>query len=173
MLPACLSCTRTHPVRPSLQTTLTPADFAAAQVDFVPHSLRDVKLQKSEVAWHDIGGASSLLTTLMSARWRYHFGHCQLTCASCACFQVYGRRNESCARRSSGRPSTVPYSRSRLYGSAPGMLLYSLCPAHSNPDGKWAVYCYTDTLVAGRRSLRRQWRRNAGSTSSASRAQNC
>ncbi|KAI8995209.1 AAA-domain-containing protein [Trametes punicea] len=38
------------------QTTLTSADFAAAQVDFVPHSLRDVKLQKSDVAWHDIGG---------------------------------------------------------------------------------------------------------------------
>ncbi|KAI0363690.1 AAA-domain-containing protein [Pilatotrama ljubarskyi] len=37
-------------------TTLTPADFAAAQVDFVPHSLRDVKLQKTDVAWSDIGG---------------------------------------------------------------------------------------------------------------------
>ncbi|KAI0349828.1 AAA-domain-containing protein [Trametes cingulata] len=40
----------------SRPTTLTPADFAAAQVDFLPHSLRDVKLQKSEVAWSDIGG---------------------------------------------------------------------------------------------------------------------
>ena len=39
-----------------VQTTLTPADFSAAQVDFVPHSLRDVKLQKSEIAWADIGG---------------------------------------------------------------------------------------------------------------------
>ncbi|KAI0739475.1 AAA-domain-containing protein [Daedaleopsis nitida] len=38
------------------QTTLTPADFASAQVDFVPHSLRDVKLQKSDIAWADIGG---------------------------------------------------------------------------------------------------------------------
>ncbi|OJT04218.1 Peroxisome biosynthesis protein PAS1 [Trametes pubescens] len=38
------------------QTTLRSADFAAAQVDFVPHSLRDVKLQKSEVVWADIGG---------------------------------------------------------------------------------------------------------------------
>ena len=81
MLLACSSCTRTYPVRSSLQTTLIPADFAAAQVDFVPHSLRDVKLQKSEVAWHDIGGASSLLTTLMSAGRGYHFGHSQLTCA--------------------------------------------------------------------------------------------
>ena len=41
---------------PNLQTTLTPADFASAQVDFVPHSLRDVKLQKSDTAWADIGG---------------------------------------------------------------------------------------------------------------------
>ncbi|KAI0819707.1 AAA-domain-containing protein [Trametes gibbosa] len=40
----------------SPQTTLTPTDFATAQVDFVPHSLRDVKLQKSEVVWADIGG---------------------------------------------------------------------------------------------------------------------
>ncbi|KAH9929150.1 AAA-domain-containing protein [Fomitopsis serialis] len=37
-------------------TTLVPEDFATAQVDFVPHSLRDVKLQKSEVEWADIGG---------------------------------------------------------------------------------------------------------------------
>lgn len=33
-----------------------PDDFVAAQVDFVPLSLRDVKLQKSEVEWADIGG---------------------------------------------------------------------------------------------------------------------
>lgn len=31
-------------------------DFTSAQVDFVPLSLRDVKLQKSEVQWADIGG---------------------------------------------------------------------------------------------------------------------
>ncbi|RDB24902.1 Peroxisome biosynthesis protein PAS1 [Hypsizygus marmoreus] len=35
---------------------LSPADFTAAQVDFVPLSLRDIKLQKSDVAWSDIGG---------------------------------------------------------------------------------------------------------------------
>ncbi|OCH84801.1 AAA-domain-containing protein [Obba rivulosa] len=39
-----------------VQMTLTPEDFTAAQVDFVPLSLRDVKLQKSDVAWADIGG---------------------------------------------------------------------------------------------------------------------
>ncbi|KIM45052.1 hypothetical protein M413DRAFT_441700 [Hebeloma cylindrosporum] len=35
---------------------LTQADFSAAQIDFVPLSLRDVKLEKSDVAWSDIGG---------------------------------------------------------------------------------------------------------------------
>ncbi|KAJ3562418.1 hypothetical protein NP233_g9586 [Leucocoprinus birnbaumii] len=35
---------------------LTAADFANAQTDFVPLSLRDVKLQKSDIAWSDIGG---------------------------------------------------------------------------------------------------------------------
>ncbi|KAF8637996.1 hypothetical protein AX16_010628 [Volvariella volvacea WC 439] len=35
---------------------LTYADFQTAQVDFVPLSLRDVKLQKSDTAWDDIGG---------------------------------------------------------------------------------------------------------------------
>ncbi|KAJ6603141.1 P-loop containing nucleoside triphosphate hydrolase protein [Mycena sp. CBHHK59/15] len=35
---------------------LASKDFEVAQVDFVPLSLRDVKLQKSEVSWSDIGG---------------------------------------------------------------------------------------------------------------------
>ncbi|KAG8737806.1 Peroxisome biosynthesis protein pex1, partial [Ceratobasidium sp. 428] len=35
---------------------LLPADFTKAQEDFVPLSLRGVKLQKSEVSWSDIGG---------------------------------------------------------------------------------------------------------------------
>lgn len=38
------------------QPTLSADDFAAAQVDFVPLSLRDVKLQKSDIVWADIGG---------------------------------------------------------------------------------------------------------------------
>ncbi|KAF8127717.1 P-loop containing nucleoside triphosphate hydrolase protein [Boletus edulis] len=38
------------------QVTLSAADFSNAQVDFVPHSLRDVPLQKSNVEWADIGG---------------------------------------------------------------------------------------------------------------------
>jgi hypothetical protein len=39
-----------------LQPTLSSSDFAEAQVDFVPLSLRDVKLQKSDIIWADIGG---------------------------------------------------------------------------------------------------------------------
>ncbi|KAI5123096.1 hypothetical protein M0805_001452 [Coniferiporia weirii] len=35
---------------------LLPVDFEKAQADFVPLSLRDIKLQKSDVSWNDIGG---------------------------------------------------------------------------------------------------------------------
>ncbi|KAI0701334.1 AAA-domain-containing protein [Cytidiella melzeri] len=45
-----------HEHEQDFEPTLTGQDFAEAQVDFVPLSLRDVKLQKSEVAWTDIGG---------------------------------------------------------------------------------------------------------------------
>ncbi|THG97215.1 hypothetical protein EW026_g4735 [Hermanssonia centrifuga] len=43
------------------QPTLRTEDFTAAQMDFVPLSLRDVKLQKSDIAWSDIGGLYRLL----------------------------------------------------------------------------------------------------------------
>ncbi|KAG7449775.1 AAA-domain-containing protein [Guyanagaster necrorhizus] len=35
---------------------LTQVDFDVAQVDFVPLSLRDVKTQKSDITWSDVGG---------------------------------------------------------------------------------------------------------------------
>lgn len=38
------------------QPVLLPEDFTKAHEDFVPLSLRGVKLQKSEVSWSDIGG---------------------------------------------------------------------------------------------------------------------
>jgi peroxin-1 len=38
------------------QCYLNYAAFQAAQKDFVPASLRDVKLQASDVVWADIGG---------------------------------------------------------------------------------------------------------------------
>ena len=37
------------------------ADFEEAQKDFSPLSIRDVKLQKSEVEWGDIGGKFGFL----------------------------------------------------------------------------------------------------------------
>lgn len=40
-----------------MKSVLTQSDFATAQVNFVPLSLRDIKLEKSDVAWSDIGGA--------------------------------------------------------------------------------------------------------------------
>ncbi|KAF8273433.1 AAA-domain-containing protein [Lactarius quietus] len=52
-------------VRSSSDTvTLTAIDFKAAQVDFVPLSLRDVPLQKSTVEWADIGGLTKTRRTL-------------------------------------------------------------------------------------------------------------
>jgi peroxin-1 len=40
-----------------IKSILTQSDFANAQVDFVPLSLRDIKLEKSDITWSDIGGA--------------------------------------------------------------------------------------------------------------------
>jgi peroxin-1 len=39
------------------KVTLSAKDFVEAQEGFVPLSLRDVPLQKSDVEWADIGGA--------------------------------------------------------------------------------------------------------------------
>lgn len=40
---------------------LSMNDFLKAQDDFVPHALRDIPLQKSNVEWADIGGMSPVL----------------------------------------------------------------------------------------------------------------
>ncbi|KZP06528.1 AAA-domain-containing protein [Athelia psychrophila] len=53
---AAMRSTAQEDVDADAEPTLSGADFDAAQVDFVPLSLRDVKLQKSDVAWSDIGG---------------------------------------------------------------------------------------------------------------------
>ncbi|KAF9528481.1 P-loop containing nucleoside triphosphate hydrolase protein [Crepidotus variabilis] len=42
--------------KPSAKLELLHDDFVQAQVDFVPLSLREVKLEKSSIAWADIGG---------------------------------------------------------------------------------------------------------------------
>ena len=52
------SCLRCWCIEMDHQVSLTAADFKAAQVNFVPLSLRDVPLQTSTVEWADIGGAS-------------------------------------------------------------------------------------------------------------------
>ena len=41
------------------QTGICNADFERASQEFKPRSLRQVKLQKSDVQWSDIGGRSS------------------------------------------------------------------------------------------------------------------
>ncbi|KAI0301591.1 P-loop containing nucleoside triphosphate hydrolase protein [Multifurca ochricompacta] len=46
------------------KVALIPADFKAAQIDFLPLSLRDVPLQKSTVEWADIGGLAETRQTL-------------------------------------------------------------------------------------------------------------
>ncbi|KAF8531614.1 P-loop containing nucleoside triphosphate hydrolase protein [Gautieria morchelliformis] len=50
------SVVRTNEPWPPLTTLLRQADFESAQVDFTPLSLRDVKLQHSDILWSDIGG---------------------------------------------------------------------------------------------------------------------
>lgn len=45
---------------------LEEADFEVAQADYVPISLRDVKLEKSDVEWADIGGKTHTHTHITS-----------------------------------------------------------------------------------------------------------
>ncbi|THH03293.1 hypothetical protein EW145_g6374 [Phellinidium pouzarii] len=49
---------------PNAKVDLLPVDFEKAQVDFIPLSLRDIKLQKSDVSWNDIGGLHETRKTL-------------------------------------------------------------------------------------------------------------
>ncbi|GAA6031995.1 hypothetical protein JCM8097_003379 [Rhodosporidiobolus ruineniae] len=61
--------------------TLTPADFDAAQSGFVPLSLRDVKLQKSDVQWADIGGLHDARKTLRETlEWPTKYGAIFASC---------------------------------------------------------------------------------------------
>ncbi|GAA5917426.1 hypothetical protein JCM8208_004074 [Rhodotorula glutinis] len=54
---------------------LTADDFTSAQQGFVPLSLRDVKLQKSDVAWADIGGLHDARKTLRETlEWPTKYG---------------------------------------------------------------------------------------------------
>ncbi|BGP21579.1 peroxin-1 [Rhodotorula toruloides] len=60
---------------------LTADDFTAAQQGFVPLSLRDVKLQKSEVQWADIGGLTEARKTLRETlEWPTKYGAIFASC---------------------------------------------------------------------------------------------
>ncbi|KAF8627831.1 hypothetical protein AX15_004249 [Amanita polypyramis BW_CC] len=59
----------------SLPNYLTADDFAKAQIDFVPLSLRDIPLQKSDVVWADIGGLYETRRTLRETlEWPAKYG---------------------------------------------------------------------------------------------------
>lgn len=59
----------------AFQPSLSAEDFAAAQVDFVPLSLRDVKLQKSDIVWADIGGLAETKQVLRETlEWPTKYG---------------------------------------------------------------------------------------------------
>ncbi|GAA5981337.1 hypothetical protein JCM10908_004073 [Rhodotorula pacifica] len=65
----------------STHLTLTSEDFTAAQKGFVPLSLRDVKLQKSEVQWADIGGLVEARKTLRETlEWPTKYGAIFASC---------------------------------------------------------------------------------------------
>jgi len=60
---------------------LTADDFNKAQVGFTPLSLRDVKLQKSEVQWSDIGGLHETRKTLRETlEWPTKYGAIFASC---------------------------------------------------------------------------------------------
>ena len=78
------------------QTLLRQSDFESAQVDFTPLSLRDVKLQKSDILWSDIGGEDNCVSHGLSL-------------IRCFCFvEVYMRPVVCSEKLSSGPPSMVP-----------------------------------------------------------------
>ncbi|GAA6059881.1 hypothetical protein JCM10212_007086 [Sporobolomyces blumeae] len=72
---------RTMARSPGSSLTLTADDFNQAQVGFVPLSLRDVKLQKSETQWADIGGLHETRKTLRETlEWPTKYGAIFASC---------------------------------------------------------------------------------------------
>lgn len=55
-VPVGAACTRSL----TMQLALQMSDFEKAQEGFTPMSLRDIKLQHSDVRWSDIGGNSDI-----------------------------------------------------------------------------------------------------------------
>ncbi|GAA5888591.1 hypothetical protein JCM16303_000882 [Sporobolomyces ruberrimus] len=75
------SAIRTMTRSPGSDLVLTADDFNQAQIGFVPLSLRDVKLQKSEVQWSDIGGLHETRKTLRETlEWPTKYGAIFASC---------------------------------------------------------------------------------------------
>ncbi|GAA5966735.1 hypothetical protein JCM3765_000928, partial [Sporobolomyces pararoseus] len=75
------SAIRTMSSSPGSGLILTADDFNQAQIGFVPLSLRDVKLQKSEVQWSDIGGLHETRKTLRETlEWPTKYGAIFASC---------------------------------------------------------------------------------------------
>ncbi|GAA5838500.1 hypothetical protein JCM9279_003263 [Rhodotorula babjevae] len=73
--PSSTSTSSATPPAVDAPLVLTADDFATAQQGFVPLSLRDVKLQKSDVAWADIGGLHDARKTLRETlEWPTKYG---------------------------------------------------------------------------------------------------
>lgn len=128
---------------------LTADDFHAAQQGFVPLSLRDVKLQKSDVAWADIGGLHDARKTLRETlEWPTKYGAIFASCP---------------LRLRSGCVATSP----RGSVTRAACLLAAVADAVKVPH---AVSSCTATRAAARRCSPRPSRKSAASTLSASRA---
>ncbi|GAA5923458.1 AAA family ATPase peroxin 1 [Sporobolomyces koalae] len=66
---------------PGSDLVLTADDFNKAQIGFVPLSLREVKLQKSDVQWSDIGGLHETRKTLRETlEWPTKYGAIFASC---------------------------------------------------------------------------------------------
>ncbi|KAF8588870.1 AAA-domain-containing protein [Ramaria rubella] len=64
-----------------MTTLLKQEDFESAQIDFIPLSLRDVRLQKSDVLWSDIGGLHATRRVLRETlEWPTKYGAIFASC---------------------------------------------------------------------------------------------
>lgn len=93
-------------------------DFNAAQAGFTPLSVRDIKLQKSDIAWEDIGGQSDFLFSQPSTR-----SCADVSPTSSIFLQGYMRPVGYYEKHLSGPLNTLQYSPNVLYDFALGMLI--------------------------------------------------
>ena len=143
-----------------VQTTLLlPEDFATAQVDFVPHSLRDVKLQRSEVEWADIGGKGQGLVFAQLAK---------------ACWHCRSQRNQE-GPSGDSRMAHEVWTHLRSVAASIALRV-SFHYIHVEPQELRDLppdFCCMDIRAAERLCSRQRLLRSVGSTSSALRVPNC